>query len=153
GDEIAAKLGLNADAPTPEGRARYAELLAATGFLRMAPDGTATENNLLARNATITDTIKIVANSLYGMTIPCAECHDHRYDPITQADFYELRAVFEPGFDPANWRQPVRRLVSLQTKEQKAAADAVEAEAKKIDEARLAKQEEFITEVLEKELT
>lgn len=153
GDEIAAKLGLNADAPTPEGRARYAELLAATGFLRMAPDGTATENNLLARNATITDTIKIVANSLYGMTIQCAECHDHRYDPITQADFYELRAVFEPGFDPANWRQPVRRLVSLQTKEQKAAADAVEAEAKKIDEARLAKQEEFITEVLEKELT
>ncbi len=152
GDEIAAKLGLHADSPTEAERGRYAELLAATGFLRMAPDGTATENNLLARNATITDTIKIVANSLYGMTIQCAECHDHRYDPITQADFFELRAVFEPGFDPANWRQPARRLVSLQTKEQKAAAAAVEAEAKKIDEARLAKQAEFIEEVLGKEL-
>ncbi len=152
GDEIAAKLGLHADSPTEAEKGRYAELLAATGFLRMAPDGTATENTLLARNATITDTVKIVANSLYGLTIQCAECHDHRYDPITQADFYELRAVFEPGFDPANWRQPARRLVSLQTKEQKAEAAAVEAEAKKIDEARLAKQEEFITEVLEKEL-
>ncbi len=43
-------------------------------------------------------------------------------------------------------------LVSLQTKEQKAAAAAVEAEAKKIDDARIVKQEEFITEVLEKEL-
>ncbi|HRQ88608.1 MAG TPA: PSD1 and planctomycete cytochrome C domain-containing protein, partial [Bacteroidia bacterium] len=152
GDEIAAKLGLNADSPGDGEKKRYAELIAATGFLRMAPDGTATENTLLARNATITDTLKIVANSLYGMTIQCAECHDHRYDPISQADFYELRAIFEPGFDPANWRQPARRLVSLQTKEQKAEAAAVEAEAKKIDDARLAKQEEFITEVLEKEL-
>jgi hypothetical protein len=50
------------------------------------------------------------------MTIQCAECHDHRYDPITQKDYYELRAVFEPGFNPAAWRQPAGRLVSLQTK-------------------------------------
>ncbi|MCB1204217.1 MAG: PSD1 domain-containing protein [Verrucomicrobiae bacterium] len=152
GDEIAAKLGLNADAPTSEGRARYAELMAATGFLRMAPDGTASENTLLARNASITDTLKIVSTAFYGMTIQCAECHDHRYDPITQKDFYELRAVFEPGFQPAAWRLPAQRLVSLRTKEDKAAADAIEAEAKKIDDARLIKQEEFISEVLEKEL-
>ena len=152
GDEIAAKLGLNANSPTEAEKARYAELVTATGFLRMAPDGTGTENTLLARNATIVDTLKIVSTAFYGMTIQCAECHDHRYDPITQRDYYELRAVFEPGFDSKNWRQPARRLVSLQTKEQKAAADAVEAEAKKIDDARLVKQEAFITEVLEKEL-
>src|SRR5690606_5937321 len=74
GDEIAAREGLHADSPTPEGKARYAELLTATGFLRMAPDGTTTTNDLLARNTSITDTIKIVSNSLYGMTIHCAEC-------------------------------------------------------------------------------
>lgn len=152
GDEIAAKLGLHADSPTDEEKARYAELITATGFLRMAPDGTQTENTLLSRNANIVDTMKIVSNAFYGMTIHCAECHDHRYDPITQRDYYELRAVFEPGFNPAAWRNPAQRLVSLQTKEQKAAAAAVEAEAKKIDDARLAKLEEFITEVLEKEL-
>jgi cytochrome c553 len=152
GDEIAAKLGLHADSPTEGEKARYAELVTATGFLRMAPDGTGTENTLLARNATIVDTMKIVSTAFYGMTIQCAECHDHRYDPITQKDYYELRAVFEPGFNPAAWRNPAGRLVSLQTKEQKAAAAAVEAEAKKIDDARLVKQEEFITEVLEKEL-
>ena len=152
GDEIAARDGLHANSPTPEEKKRYAELLTATGFLRMAPDGTATQNDLLARNTSITDTLKIVSNAFYGMTIHCAECHDHRYDPITQADFYELRAVFEPGFDPKNWRQPARRLVSLQTKEEKAKADAIEAEAKKIDDARLAKQAEFIAEVLGKEL-
>jgi hypothetical protein len=152
GDEIAAREGLHANSPKPEEKKRYAELVTATGFLRMAPDGTATQNDLLARNTSITDTLKIVSNAFYGMTIHCAECHDHRYDPITQADFYELRAVFEPGFDPKNWRQPARRLVSLQTKEEKAKADTIEAEAKKIDDARLAKQAEFIAEVLGKEL-
>ena len=152
GDEIAAKEGLNANSPTAEEKQRYAELLTATGFLRMAPDGTATQNDLLARNTSITDTIKIVSTAFYGMSIQCAECHDHRYDPITQADFYELRAVFEPGFDPKNWRLPARRLVSLQTKEEKAAADVIETEAKKIDDARLLKEAAFIAEVLGKEL-
>lgn len=152
GDEIAAQLGLHADSPTDEERARHAELLTATGFLRMAPDGTGAMNDLAARNASITDTLKIVSTAFYGMTIQCAECHDHRYDPISQADFYRLRAVFEPGFDPQNWRTPAGRLVSLQTKEDKARAAEIEAEAKKIDEARLAKQAEFIDEVLEKEL-
>ncbi len=152
GDEIAAQLGLHPDSPTEAEKARYAELLSATGFLRMAPDGTGAMNDLAARNATITDTLKIVSTAFYGMTIQCAECHDHRYDPISQADFYRLRAVFEPGFDPQNWRRPAQRLVSLQTKEDKARAAEIEAEAKKVDEARLKKQEEFITEVLEKEL-
>ena len=116
------------------------------------PPTAPTQNDLLARNTSITDTIKIVSTAFYGMSIQCAECHDHRYDPITQADFYELRAVFEPGFDPKNWRLPARRLVSLQTKEEKAAADVIETEAKKIDDARLSKEAAFIAEVLGKEL-
>lgn len=152
GDEIALQLGLHPDSPTDAEKARYAELLTATGFLRMAPDGTGAMNDLAARNACITDTIKIVSTAFYGMTIQCAECHDHRYDPISQADFYRLRAVFEPGFDPQSWRRPTQRLVSLQTKEEKAIAAEIETEAKKVDAARLEKQEEFITEVLEKEL-
>ncbi len=152
GDEIAAKAGLHANSPTEAEKRRFAELITATGFLRMAPDGTGSENTVLSRNATIVDTLKIVSTAFYGMTIQCAECHDHRYDPITQKDYYELRAVFEPGFNPPAWRNPVQRLVSLQTKEDKIAAASVESEARKIDEARLAKQEEFITEVLEKEI-
>lgn len=152
GDEMAEKQGLNQDAPDAKARARYAELLTATGFLRMAADGTMTENTVLARNESIVDTMKIVGTAFYGMTLNCAECHDHRHDPITQKDYYELRAVFEPGFNPKQWRRPMERLVSLQTKEDKARAAEIEVEAKKIDDARLAKQEVFITEVLEKEL-
>ena len=128
------------------------EKLTATGFLRMAPDGTAIENNPTAQNACIADTIKIVSTSLYGLTVGCAQCHDHRYDPITQADYYRMRAIFEPGFDTKNWRTPNGRLVSLLTAAQRTEAAKIEEEAKKIDAKRSAKEAEFITEVLEKEI-
>lgn len=128
------------------------EKITATGFLRMAADGTGAMNDKVAQNATIADTIKIVSTAFYGMTIGCAQCHDHRYDPITQADYYRLRAVFEPGFNTKSWKVPNGRLVSLQTDTERAEAAKIEAEAKVVDAARLAKSEEFITEVLGKEL-
>ncbi len=128
------------------------EKLAATGFLRMSPNGTGEKNDAATQNANIADTLKMVGTSLYGLTIGCAQCHDHRYDPISQADYYRLRAVFEPGFDTKAWRAPGGRLVSLLTEKEIAESARIEAEAKKLDEARNAKAEEFITEVLEKEL-
>lgn len=128
------------------------EKITATGFLRMAADGTGAMNDKEAQNSTIADTLKIVSTAFYGMTIGCAQCHDHRYDPITQADYYRLRAVFEPGFNAPKWKTPAARLVSLQTAEEAVAAAKVEEEAKKVDAARLAQIEVFITEVLEKEL-
>ncbi|MFQ3169488.1 MAG: cytochrome c553, partial [Limisphaerales bacterium] len=71
--------------------------LTATGFLRMAPDGTGSgANNAEAKNQVIAETLKIVSTALMGMTVGCAQCHDHRYDPILQSDYYKLRAVFEP---------------------------------------------------------
>jgi hypothetical protein len=152
GDEIAAAEKLSANSPEVAQRERYASLLSATGFLRMAPDGTATKNDLLTRNACVSATVKIVGTALYGLTVGCAECHDHRYDPIPQADYYRLRAVFEPGFDLKGWRSPAGRLVSLQTAEAKAEAARIEEEAKKLDAIRLTKQTAFIEEVLGKEL-
>ena len=128
------------------------EKLAATGFLRMSPNGTGEKNDAATQNANIADTLKMVGTSLYGLTIGCAQCHDHRYDPISQADYYRLRAVFEPGFDTKAWRAPGGRLVSLLTEKEIAESAKIEAEAKKLDEARNAKAEDFITEVLEKEL-
>lgn len=149
GDEIAALEKIQANSP-PEFAKRYAELITATGFLRMAPDGTGAKSDITTRNDCITATLKIVSTSLYGMTIQCAQCHDHRYDPISQADYYRLRAVFEPGFDVPKWRSPNARLISLQTKAEAAEAAEIEKEAKKIDSERVAMQTKFITEVLGK---
>src|SRR5690606_36499600 len=52
------------------------EKITATGFLRMAADGTGAMNDTAARNATIADTIKIIGSALYGLTLDCAQCHD-----------------------------------------------------------------------------
>ncbi|MEX0793553.1 MAG: PSD1 and planctomycete cytochrome C domain-containing protein [Pirellulaceae bacterium] len=134
--------------------AEDAELLAATGFLRMAPDGTggAVDDVELARNETIADTVHIVSSSLMGMTLSCAQCHDHRYDPISHEDYFRFRAIFEPALDWQKWRRPKDRLVSLYTQADREAAAKVEAEAKKLDAARLKRQAEFIQATFEKQL-
>ncbi len=97
--------------PTEE----QSQLLAATGFLRTVadPTGRGEDNTPAVRNQVIADTIKVVSSTFYGMTIGCAECHNHRYDPIPQADYYRLRAVFEPGFNPSQWKSPGTRQLSF----------------------------------------
>jgi hypothetical protein len=134
----------------PEGIAR----LIATGFLRMAPDGTGggADDVELAKNDVVAETVKIVSTSLLGMTVGCAQCHDHRYDPIPQSDYYRMRAIFEPAYDPKSWRTPASRQISLYTAADKKVAAEIEAEAKKILDERTVKQNEFIAATFEKEL-
>jgi hypothetical protein len=133
--------------------AQALEKLVATGFLRMGPDGTGKASDQdLARNLVIADTLKIVSTSLLGLSVGCAQCHDHRYDPIPQADYYRLRAVFEPAYDWKNWRKPAERLISLYTDADRARAAEVEAEAKLLADDRAKKQKAAIDAVLEKEL-
>ena len=130
------------------------ELLTATGFLRMAVDGTASGagDQEAMRNQVMADTIKIVSTSLLGLTVGCAQCHDHRYDPILQADYYRMRAVFVPAYDWKNWMPPSRRVVSLYTDADRAKAAEVSAEAAKLAEERNKKQQEYIQIEFEKEL-
>jgi mono/diheme cytochrome c family protein len=130
------------------------ERLTATGFLRMAPDGSgaAGADQKLGRNQVVTDTVKIVASAFLGVTVGCAQCHNHKYDPIPQTDFYRLRAILEPGYDPDHWQPPAARQVSLYTDTDRKAAAAIETEAVKIDKERLAKQQEFIDRTFEKEV-
>jgi len=127
--------------------------LVATGFLRMAPDGTASgADRKLAMNQVVADTLQIVGTSLLGLTINCAQCHNHRYDPIPQTDYYRMRAIFEPALNTQNWRVPAGRRISLYTDADRAKAAQIEKEAAKIDQVRLKKQEEFIEATLKKEL-
>jgi len=104
--------------------------LTATGFLRMAADGTANAADPdAARQAVIADTLAIVSTALLGLSVQCAQCHDHRYDPIPQSDYYALRAVFTPALDPAAWKTPPERLVSLFTDADRARSAEIEADA------------------------
>ena len=130
------------------------EKLVATGFLRMAADGTGSGgiNQPEARNAVLAETLKIVSSSLMGMTVGCAQCHDHRYDPIPQVDYYRFRAIFEPAYDPKKWRSPAFRRLSLYTDADRAEAKRIESRAKAIDADRLKKQKAFIERTFQKEL-
>ena len=132
---------------------RQIELLAATGFLRMAADGTGSgADNAVARNQVMTDTIRIVSTSLLGLSVGCAQCHDHRYDPIPHTDYYAMRAIFEPALDWKKWQQPNQRRVSLYTEADKKRAAELEAEAQKQAAEKAGKQKIYMAEALEKEL-
>ena len=152
GDELAGVTKENAASKAADSRIQ--ELLAATGFLRTAPDGTGDEvsDQNLARNQVMAETIKIVSSSLLGLSVGCAQCHNHRYDPISQVDYYRMRSLFEPALDWKNWRTPAQRLVSLYTPEDRKKADEIEAGARQIDEAANQMRKEFLEKVFTKEL-
>ena len=128
--------------------------LTATAFLRMAPDGTGDSNDdpKLAKNQVIAEQIKIMTSSLLGVTVACAQCHDHRYDPITQADYYRLRAIFDPAYHWEAWRAPAQRLYSLYTPAEKAKAAEIEAKAREIETAARAMSKKFLDEIFEVEI-
>lgn len=128
--------------------------LAATGFLRMVPDGTSSGgvDANIARNDVVADTIKVVSTSLLGLTVGCAQCHNHRYDPIAQADYYRFRALFEPAYDWKNWRVPGARMVSLWTAEQIKAAADVEAQVKADFELRMKELDGIVDSIFDREV-
>lgn len=128
--------------------------LIATGFLRMVPDGTASGDveQPVARNQVIADTLQVVGSSLLGLTLHCAQCHNHRYDPIPQTEYFQVRAIFEPAYDWKNWRKPSARLISLYTDDDRQAAATIEAEAKKVDAENQKRSDELVAETLEDQL-
>ncbi|WP_298858804.1 DUF1549 domain-containing protein [uncultured Gimesia sp.] len=130
------------------------EKLVATGFLRMAPDGTGSNpaEKEVAKNQVVTDTINIVSSSVLGMTVACAQCHDHKYDPIPQNDYYRFRAIFEPALDWKNWRAPVSRRISIMSDADRKIANGFEVEAKKVLAERTKLVNKFIDRTLEREL-
>ena len=82
--------------------------LVATGFLRMAPDGTwANITNFVPdRLDVITAELEILSSAVLGLTIKCARCHSHKFDPISQRDYYRIAAVFRGAYDQHDWLKP-----------------------------------------------
>ncbi|MGH9427314.1 MAG: DUF1549 and DUF1553 domain-containing protein, partial [Terriglobia bacterium] len=82
--------------------------LAATGFLRMVPDGTYSTGNASVpeRFNVVADEIEVLSSSVFGLTIGCARCHNHKYDPIPQRDYYRLTAILQAAYDPYDWMTP-----------------------------------------------
>jgi hypothetical protein len=74
-------------------RERYAERVSATGFLALSRRYATAPYEFW--HLTLEDTIDTVGQALLGLTLRCARCHDHKYDPVTSADYYALYGIFE----------------------------------------------------------
>jgi hypothetical protein len=82
--------------------------LVATGFLRMAPDATWANitGYLPDRIEVIADEIDVLGSAVMGLTLKCARCHNHKFDPIPQRDYYRLLDVFKGAYDEYDWLKP-----------------------------------------------
>src|SRR6266576_4491400 len=63
--------------------------LRATGFL-------VRNFKMLSREQWLEDTINHTSRAFMGLTMHCAKCHNHMFDPVMQSEYYEMRAIFEP---------------------------------------------------------
>jgi hypothetical protein len=79
--------------PRPQGDSRA---LAAMGFLTVG------RRFLLDQNEIIDDRIDVVCRGLLGLTVTCARCHDHKFDPVPTEDYYSLYGVFASSIEPAD---------------------------------------------------
>ena len=91
-------------------------LLEATHFLRNGQDGTTEsdgnpEEVRTDRYYALESTMQIIGSSLLGLTLQCAKCHDHKFEPVTQRDYYRFQAVLYPAFNIENWVTPKNRVV------------------------------------------
>jgi mono/diheme cytochrome c family protein len=87
--------------------------LAALGFFTVGPRFRRRTEEI------INDRIDVVTRGLMGMTVACARCHDHKYDPIPTADFYSLYGVFASTEEPAEWPEiqlPTQQVDPMQRK-------------------------------------
>lgn len=72
----------------------------ATMFCLAGPDMPDINDQTERRHSLMNEMTATVGAVLLGLQVGCAQCHDHKFDPISQADFYRLRAIFEGAVPP-----------------------------------------------------
>ncbi|MFB3104926.1 MAG: DUF1553 domain-containing protein, partial [Pseudomonadales bacterium] len=81
------------------------EALTATGFLRCTPDGTDNQDiyQLEKQWDRIHVAVEVAMKASMGIVLNCCRCHDHKFDPVLQEDYYKIVGLFLPAYDPDNW--------------------------------------------------
>jgi hypothetical protein len=119
GDELAGYV------PGGDVTAAMADMLTATQFLRNAPDGSGESDGnpdevRTDRFSVLEGTLQITMNCLLGVTVQCARCHGHKFEPITHEEYYRLQAIFYPAYCPDRWTKPNDRVIALASPAQRA---------------------------------
>lgn len=103
---------------------RTKSLLAATGFLRNVDDHTDFDQyGIEKRYEVVNETLDMFSTAVLGLTFECCRCHNHKYDPLPQRDYYRLMACFEPAFNPHAWKKPKDRYLADVSPKERATID------------------------------
>ena len=109
--------------------ARTISLLTATGFLRNVDDHTDfPQYGIEKRYEVINETLDMFSTAVLGLTMECCRCHNHKYDPLPQRDYYRLMACFETAFNVYDWKQPKDRHLPDVSLAEKTAIDQANAD-------------------------
>ena len=96
GDEIwPDNLDMDGTYKLPAAKVKHLEARIGTGFFALGPE--THESNMDARKLQYekeTDWVDTVGAAFLGLTFGCARCHDHKFDPILQRDYYSMAAIF-----------------------------------------------------------
>ena len=84
----------------------------ATHFCLAGPDMPDINEQTLRRHDKLNEIAATVGAALLGLQVQCAQCHDHKYDPVSQADFFRLRAIFESSVPEMKRDRAVDRLAA-----------------------------------------
>lgn len=88
--------------PTPADERRAGDLLTATGMLVIGPKMLAEQDKEKMIYDIVDEQIDTVSRTMLGLTMSCARCHDHKFDPISSRDYYALAGVFYSTQSMAN---------------------------------------------------
>lgn len=75
--------------------AQKIEQLVATGFLALGPTNYEQQDKELLRMEVIDEQVDTIGRAFMGLTLGCARCHDHKFDPIPMTDYYALAGIFK----------------------------------------------------------
>ncbi len=132
-----------------------ADMLIATGFLRLGQwDSTAAifQEEVRLRAEMMADLTNTTASAFLGLTMSCCQCHDHKYDPLSQADHYRLRAFFAgvtPRDDLRISLADEQAAIDQHNAELDQQAAPLKAEQTKLDKANKTRHEELKTKLAE----
>ncbi|MCC6407631.1 MAG: DUF1549 domain-containing protein, partial [Planctomycetes bacterium] len=120
--------------PEPADRDALADQLAATGFLVLGPKMLAEQDKQKLVMDVVDEQMDVAGKAFLGLTLGCARCHDHKFDPISARDYYAVAGVFKSTSTMANldfvsrWRE--RELASAADREAAAAHRKASEQAK-----------------------
>ncbi len=109
GDELAG------DRRGPGTPPEVVDQLVATHFLRNSQDGTGESDGnpdevRVDKYAVLEGTVQIIGSSMLGLTLQCTKCHDHKFELVTQKEYYQLQAILYPALNIEHWVKPNDRM-------------------------------------------